>query len=499
MIRRDFCKTSLALAGLTLGSKRAGAAMNSTSPAADEFPKAPGLTKYVSEFIVNTKYEDIPENVIAVGKKTILDGFGLSLAGSAAVSGPRIRQYIETLGCTGGKASIIGTKMKVHPRFAALANGISIHADDYDDTGSALHVAAPVLPPTFALCESGHRSGKDLMLAFHVGVEVENKIGDAASPRHQREGYHTTGTCGVFGSTAASAKLRGLSVMQTTFALGVAGSESSGVRANFGSMTKPFNAGHAADCGTQAADLASLGWTAADDILESPLGFYRAGGGGFNPDTIVNRLGKPWMFVSSGDLIKRFPCGTIQQQVMDGMLRLIEKNNVKAADVDRVEVGGNLSNYETLFRHHPTTGLEGKFSMEYCMAILLLERQATLNQFTDAVVQRADVQDMIRRVRYYVDPEFDKRTARGESLQAVLVEESVLKVYMKDGRILTERTVAAKGSPENPMTFDEVADKFRGNAEFAKWPSKKAESVIQLVKSLESAPDMSGLTAALAG
>ncbi len=495
MIRRDFCKTSLALAGLALRSKRLDV---SASPA-EEFPKTPGLTKYVSEFIVNAKYEDIPENVVALGKKTILDGFGLSLAGSASVMGPRIRQYIETLGCSSGIASIIGTKMKVHPRFAALANGISIHADDYDDTGSAVHVAAPVLPPAFALCESGNRSGKDLMLAFHVGVEVENKIGDAASPRHEREGYHTTGTCGVFGSTAASAKLRALNTTQTAYALGVAGSESSGVRANFGSMSKSFNAGHAADCGTQAADLAFLGWTAADDILESPLGFYRAGGGGYSPAEILNRLGKPWMFASPGDLIKRFPCGTIQQQVMDGMLRLIERYNIKAADVDRVEVGGNQSNYDTLFRHRPTTGLEGKFSMEYCMAILLLERKATLNQFTDAVVQRPDVQDMIRRVRYYVDPEFDKRAARGESLQAVLVEESILKIYMRDGRVLSERTVAAKGSPENPMTFNEVADKFRGNAEFAKWPSQKAESVIELVKSLESAPDMNRLSAALAG
>jgi 2-methylcitrate dehydratase PrpD len=495
MIRRDFCKTSLALAGFALGSEPISAAV---SPV-EEFPKAPGLTKYVSEFIVNTKYEDIPENVVALGKKTILDGFGLSLAGSASVMGPRIRKYIETLGCATGSASIIGTGMKVHPRYAALANGISIHADDYDDTGSALHVAAPVLPPAFALCESGHRTGKDLMLAFHVGVEVENKIGEAASARHEREGYHTTGTCGVFGSTAACAKLHGLNATQTAYALGVAGSESSGVRANFGSMSKSFNAGHAADCGTQAADLASLGWTAADDILESPLGFYRAGGGGFNPAAIVNRLGKPWMFASPGDLIKRFPCGTIQQQVMDGMLRLIEKNNIKPADIERVEVGGNQSNYDTLFRHHPTTGLEGKFSMEYCMTILLLERKAGLSQFTDAVVQRPDVQDMIRRVRYYVDPEFDKRAARGESLQAVLVEESILKIYMKDGGILSERTVAAKGSPENPMTFDEVADKFRGNAEFAKWPSKKAEAIIDLVKSLESASDMSQLSAALAG
>src|ERR1700686_3130991 len=209
MIRRDFCKSSLALAGLALSGERAEALANP----AEELAKAPGLTKYVSEFIVNTKYEDIPENVIAIGKKTMLDGFGLSLAGSASPSGPRIRQYIESLGPCGGGASIIGTKMKVHPRFAALANGISIHADDFDDTGSALHVAAPVLPPAFAFCESGNRTGKDLMLAFHVGVEVENKIGEAASPRHEREGYHTTGTCGVLVTPAACSKVRGLDVM----------------------------------------------------------------------------------------------------------------------------------------------------------------------------------------------------------------------------------------------------------------------------------------------
>jgi 2-methylcitrate dehydratase PrpD len=493
MIRRDFCKTTLALAGLSLRGER----VEALPLPAEELAKAPGLTKYVSEFIVDTKYEDIPENVIALGKKTILDGFGLALGGSASTAGPRIRQYIESLGPCGGGSTVIGTKMRVHPRFAALANGISIHADDYDDTGSAMHVAAPVLPPSFALCELNRRSGKDLMLAFHVGVEVANKIGDAVSPRHQQDGYHTTGTIGTFGSAAACAKLRGLDATKTAIALAIAGSEASGLRDNFGSMTKPFHAGHAGENGTVAADLAAIGWTAADDILEAPLGFFQVGGG-FDPKVIVDRLGKPWMFASPGDLIKRFPCGTIQQQVMDEMLRLIQKNDIKAADVEKVEVGGNLSNYKTLFQHHPTTGLQGKFSMEYAMSILLLERKATLSSFTDAVVQRADVQDMIRRVRYYVDPEFNKLELQGASLQAMLVEQSILKIYMKDGNVISGRTEPAKGSPENPMTYEEVADKFRGNAEFAKWPSQKAASVIELVKSLESAQDMSRLSAALA-
>ena len=493
MIRRDFLKTSLAFAGWILSSKTAAGL---ASPAGD-FPKAPGLTKYVSEFIVNAKYEEIPEDVLTLGKKTILDGFGLALAGSASTASPRMRQYIETLGLSGGQSSIIGTNMKVPPRFAALANGISIHADDYDDTGSALHVTAPVLPPAFALCESGYRSGKDLMLAFHVGVEVENKIGDAMPSRHNEEGFHTTGTFGSFGSAAACAKLRGLNAMQTAYALGVAASEASGVRDNFGSMTKPFHAGHAAENGVVAADLAALGWTAADDVLEAPLGFYQAAGGGFDPKLVVNRLGNPWMFRSPGDLIKRFPCGTIQQSVMDEMLNLIHQHGIKASEVEKVEVGGNESNLSTLFRHRPTTGLQAKFSMEFSMAILLLEGKAGLDQFTDAVVQRPDVQEMVRRVNFYVDPEYNKRAKNGESLQAVLVESSILKIHMKDGRVLTSHTGFAKGSPENPMTYEEVAQKFLGNAEFAKWPAQKAKQVIELVKKLESESDVTRLTAAL--
>lgn len=494
MIRRDFFRNSLAataaMSGWPLSEPAASAAKG-------ELPAAPGLTRYLSEFIVNQKYQDVPDSVVALGKKTLLDGFGLALAGSTSNIGPIIRRYIDSLGYSDGKASILGTSVKAPARFAALANGISIHADDFDDTGSALHVAAPILPPAFALCELGGHSGKELMLAFHVGVETASKIGDAIAPRHNGDGFHTTGTCGSFGSAAACAKLRSLNAKQTAYALGVAASEASGLRDNFGSMTKPFHAGHAAENGIVAADLSALGWTAADDILEAPLGFFQAAGGGFDPGAIVNRLGNPWMFASPGDLIKRFPCGTIQQSFMDEMLVLIHDNNIMAQEVEQVEVGGNRSNLTTLFRHRPTTGLEAKFSMEFAMSILLLERKAGLSQFTDAVVGRKDVQDMISRVKFYVDPEFDKQADQGGDFQAVLVEGGIIKMHMKDGRILSGRTRPAKGSPGNPMTYDEVADKFRGNAEFAKWPAPKTESVIELVKTLESVSNVNRITAAL--
>jgi 2-methylcitrate dehydratase PrpD len=501
MIRREWFRNSLLVAAAgfprrVFPDESAGAAPSPLCEEA-EFPKSPGLTKYVAEFISNTRYEDIPVNVIELGKKTILDGFGLALAGSVSVSGPIIRRYVETLGIAPAKASVIGTEMKAPARFAALMNGIAIHADDYDDTGSALHVNAPVLPPAFAECENGRRSGKDFMLAYHVGVEAENKIGDAISERHNAEGFHTTGTCGSFGSAASCAKVRGLNSAETARALGLAASQASGLRDNFGTMTKPFHAGHAAESGVISVDLVQLGWTASEDILEAPLGFYRAEGGTYDPRAILGRLGNPWMFASPGDLLKRFPCGTIQQPVMDETLRLIRENHIKGADVEKVEIGGNQSNVNTLFRHHPRTGLEAKFSMEFAVSILLLDGKAGLGEFSDAVVVRPDVQDMIGRSRFYQDPEFDKVGTHHNTLQATLLESSIIKIHMKDGRVIVGQSSFPKGSSENPMTYDEVADKFRENADFAKWPKRKTESVIGIVKSLEILSDVNSLTAAL--
>jgi len=516
MQRRDLIKTSLgasAMVALAPGAGRvdaapapAGTPGSAATPGAAgparEFPKAPGLTKSVAEFVTHTKYEDLPPELIELGKKSILDGFGLALAGSVSGMGPRVRQYIQSLGANRGTASIIGTRVKCHPRFAALANGISIHADDYDDTqlavakdriyGLLTHPTVPVLPPAFAVCETGEagrRTGKDLMLAYHLGVEVECKIAEAIAPRHYDDGFHTTGTIGAFGSVAACAKLRGLDVQQTVYAIGIAATEGGGFRDNFGSMTKPFHAGRAAEAGTVAADLAALGWTAADDILEAPRGFFQAAGGGFDPQAIVGKLGKPWTLMSPGVSIKPHPSGSLSHPAMGELQRLIRDHHIKAADVDKVELGGNHAMTTSLLHHRPTTGLQGKFSMEFCLSILLVEGKAGLVEFQDAVVQRADVQDMIKRVSFYVDPEaeragLDKMT-------------SIVKIHLKDGMVIAGRADVAKGNPANPMSYDEVADKFRGCAEFAKWPKAKAEAVIAAVKVLETAPDVRALSAAL--
>lgn len=493
MRRRDFGKSSLAAIGATVFTNTTGGA--GILPGGD-FPKTPGVTKYIGDFIVRTKYEEIPGNVIELGKKSILDGLGLALAGSRAESGPISREFVEQSGACTGKYTIIGTAQKTSARFAALVNGISIHADDFDDTqlaaakdrvyGLLMHPTVPVLPAIFALAEQRPVSGKDWMLAYHLGVEVECKIAEAIAPRHYEDGFHTTGTCGPFGSAAACAKLLNLDLSKTLRTFGLAASNSGGLRENFGTMTKPYQAGHAAESGLISAELAALGWTAAEQILEADRGFFHASGGTYDPATILDRLGNPWTFTSPGVSLKPYPSGSLTHPAMTELARLIEANDVKGSQVERVDVGANHNMTATLLHHDPKTGLEAKFSMEFCMAILLVERKAGLGEFSDKVVRLPEIQAMMRKINFYVDPEaesagFDKMT-------------SILKITLKDGKTITGRAAFGKGSPANPMTFDEAASKFRGCAEYADWPKEKADKIIAFVRTLETAADVSALS-----
>src|SRR5712672_4126654 len=171
------------------------------------------LTRYAAEFALKLKYEDIPAEIVSLGKKSILDGFGLALAGSMAQSGAISRKYVGSFGASQEASTLIGSSFKASPRFAAFVNGVSIHADDFDDTqlavakdrvyGLLVHPTVPVLPAVLALSEHRNVSGKELMLAYHLGVEVECKIAEAIAPRHYQDGFHSTGTCGPFGSAAA--------------------------------------------------------------------------------------------------------------------------------------------------------------------------------------------------------------------------------------------------------------------------------------------------------
>ena len=457
------------------------------------------LTAYVADFIASTKYPDIPKDVVQLGKKSILDGLGLALAGSVAKSGELLRRHLQGLGCSDRGTSIIGTSLRVPARFAAFANGTAIHADDYDDTqlavakdrvyGLLTHPTAPALPAVLAVAEQDGRSGKDLLTAYHVGVEVECKIAEAINPRHYQHGFHSTATCGTFGAAAGLANLCGLPTEVACVALGIAGSLSAGLRENFGTMMKPFHAGRAAESGVIAAEFAALGFTATPNILEAPRGFFRAAGGGYDEGAIRGKLGNPWTFMEPGVSIKPHPSGSLTHPGMTLMLSLLEQHDIRPNQVERVKVGTNQNMPNALIHHRPRTELQAKFSMEFCMAILLLERKAGLPEFTDEVVNRPDVQAMIQRVDFGVHPEAE---AAGYDKMTTIID-----ITLTDGRAISGRADFGKGSPANPMSYEEVADKFRECAAFSRWPSDKTERVIDTVKRIEDLSNVRELTALL--
>lgn len=462
------------------------------------FPKIDNLTKEVAQFIVETRYADLSAEVIELGKKSILDGIGLALAGSVAKSGEIVRTHLRSLGFANkGPATVIGASLHVPVRFAAFANGVGIHADDYDDTQLAIgkdrvyglltHPTAPALPAALAQAEAGGRSGADLMLAYHLGVEVECKIAEAIAPRHYQDGFHATGCCGTFAAAAAASKLCGFNLDQTLRALSIAGSQSAGLRENFGTMTKPFHAGRASESGVVAAEFAAMGWTATDKILEAPRGFFHAAGGGYSPEAIVGRLGNPWTFSFPGVSIKPHPSGSLTHPGMTEMLRLIRAHGLAADAVERVDVGTNHNMPNALIHHRPQNELQAKFSMEFCMAILLLEGKAGLMEFTDEVVLRPDVQAMIKRINFHVHPDAE---AAGYDKMTTIID-----IHLKDGSTISGRADFGKGSPANPMSYEEVAEKFRGCAEAAHWPATQASAIIDTVRRLESLADVRALTA----
>jgi 2-methylcitrate dehydratase PrpD len=457
------------------------------------------LTGYVADFIRDTRLADVPESVVALGKKHVLDGLGLALSGGASHCGELVRRHLAAQNLGPGPATVIGTSIKIAPRFAAFANGVGIHADDYDDTqlavatdrvyGLLTHPTAPALPAVLAVAEACGASGADAVLAYHLGVEVECKIAEAINPRHYQAGFHSTATCGTFAAAAASARLMNLDRDATVRALSIAGSQSAGLRENFGTMTKPFHAGRASESGVVAAQLAAIGWTATDKILEAPRGFFSAAGGGYDGNAIHGKLGKPWTFTEPGISIKPHPSGSLTHPGMTEMLRLIREHRIEAADVKHVRVGTNRNMPNALIHHRPVDELQAKFSMEFCIAILLLEGRAGLSEFSDAVVNRNDVKRMIEKVDFVVD---DRAEAAGYHLMTTYID-----IELTDGLEVSGKADFGRGSPAMPMSYEEVADKFRENVEFARFPAKKAEAVIAMVRQLESLPSLAPLMAQL--
>jgi 2-methylcitrate dehydratase PrpD len=433
------------------------------------------VTAQAAEFTARTRPGDIPEDVVAAAKRSVVDGFGLAVAGLRSEPGNLATRYAAEFATTGQQgadrrgARQPGTRTLLPTRFAAFAAGVCIHADDFDDTqlatsadrvyGLLTHPTAPVLAAAVAVADARRLSGADLLTGYAVGVEIATKIAEAIDPRHYQDGFHSTGTAGTIGAAAAVANLLRLNPAAVAQVLGLAASQAAGLRENFGTMTKPFHAGRAAESAVVSADLVGRGWTAAEDILEAPRGFFRAAGGGFDPSLISDRLGSPWTFRAPGISIKPFPSGSLTHPAMCALADLVTSYDIKPADITRIAVGTNRHMPNALIHHRPADALQAKFSMEYCLAVTAIERTPGLADFTDERVGRPDVQDLLRRVEFAVDPEAD---AAGYNTM-----DSIVRVTVADGATFTERRQFATGSPQHPMSAEQLLGKFDRNLAWA--------------------------------
>lgn len=444
----------------------------------------------IAKFIANTKYDDIATEAVDIAKMCILDGFGVALAGSMESTGKIIAEYVKENGGT-PRAGVIGCGFKTSPPNAALANGTLAHALDFDDhaitwTG---HPTIVLLPSVIALAERDGLSGRDVLQAYSVGWEVGSKICSVLANSLFENGWHPTATAGTLAAAAACANLIGLNPEAVTRALGIAASEASGLRYNFGTDTKPLHAGLAARNGINAALLAQKGFTAGKTVLEGSLGFSSVfAKKELNMASIAEGLGNPYDIMASYS-IKPFPSCGLTHRCIDGMLSLVRERQFKPAEVEHIECHTPPMVREILVYSKPQSGLEGKFSLEYCMAAAIIDGEVSLRQFTDEKVLMAEAQRLTSLVKLkFLD------VAKGHSLLNI---PQAVKVILKNGTEYFKEVQWPKGYSYNPMTWEEVIDKFRACADGVITASQ-IDQCIDLAVKLEEVDDVARLMTILA-
>jgi 2-methylcitrate dehydratase PrpD len=446
-------------------------------------------TAHVAEFIVKSRWEDCPPAAVEAARRAILDCLGVMLAGSVDEPARIVQSVAEAEGGS-PLATVVGTGRRTGALWAALANGTAAHALDFDDTNFAMlgHPSAPVLAAALAAGELALADGRAVTHAFLLGFEVETTLAEVINPAHYEHGWHATCTLGTMGAAAAAAKLLSLDADQTRTALAVAASQASGLKENFGTMTKPFHAGHAARSGVLAALLARQGWTASAEALEGPQGYFRVLGVGQTKPERLGTLGAPWKILTTGVAVKPYPSCACTHSIIDGALELHRARGIRAADIAEVTIGVTPAVPNILIHSSPRTGLEGKFSGEYAAAAALADGRVGIWTFTDEAVQTPRVRDLMGRVRVVVDP-----TIPDDLEQRMWTR---LTVRLADGRTVEIPPRPVPGHPSHPMSLDTLREKFTECAGLV-LPADRVEAVRQMVEALDDCPDLRSLTAVL--
>ena len=416
------------------------------------------LARQIAARVVAMEYSDLPDEAIHWAKVGVLDWVGVTLAGHAE---PCAR-LAARVSAAPGPALVFGQNRRVAALDAAMINGTASHALDFDDCSDTMggHPTAPILPALFALADQFDAcgrpvSGQDFLNAYVAGFEVETRLGRAVNFHHYEKGWHPTATLGVFGAAAACARLMRLDIDQTTVALSVAASFASGIKANFGTMTKPLHVGHCARNGLYAALLASEGFTASDTVFEHKQGFFHVynGEGHFDASRVLAEWAAPLDILKPGIAIKQYPCCASTHPAIDVAIDLATTHHLLPEMISSVDCWTHPRRLNHTNRPDPRSALDAKFSVQYVVARALQNRRVVFQDFDGAAHNDPDIRALMSRIHAAPHPEMQMASTEHFG--------SELRIHLKDGRTLTDTTDRPLGrGPTKPLPQPRLEGKF---------------------------------------
>lgn len=417
------------------------------------------IAEIISEFLVSYKFEDLPKDVVEKTKDYIVDVIGCIIGASQR---PQIQALDSVLRAEGGNpcSTVFAHGYKTSMMNAALINGTMGHAFDFDDDHreGTMHPSVAVFPAVFAVGEKLGVKGKDFLRSLILGLEVMIRLGESLLGQGYYQGFHPTGTCGVFGAAAACATVMGLDVKRTKYALGIAGSFSAGTQecTSEGAWQKPLQAGHPAMGGVLAASLAEKDYIGTGTIFDGPYGIIRALSykEQYDLNRITNDLGKKWEMKDTS--IKVHACCRFSGPVADCALDLY-KQGVRSKDVKRINVkvcdySIRMLCYPEERKRKPVTHVDAQFSIPWAVAVAICKNKTGIDEFSGEILHDPEVLDLAQKVTWELDPEAE--AAYPKSYPATLVAE------LNNGKVFTSHIDYPKGDPENPVTKEELLNKF---------------------------------------
>jgi len=451
------------------------------------------ISEQLAACIVNMSLSQVPSEGWLTAKNSILDCLGVAVAGASEPAGEIASEYVRAIeGRPDG--TVIAKQFRAPAADAAFVNAIMAHALDFDDSTDTLggHPTAVILPAALALGQRIQASGRDILEAYIVGFEVEARLAKLVNFEHYDKGWHPTATLGVFGSSAACAKLLKLNETKTAMALCIAVSTACGVKENFGTMTKPLHTGISSRSGVLAAMLADKNFTAKKSAFEGKKGFFEVynGAGNYRVENLQALFGNPWDLVQPGVAIKQYPCCGSTHPAIDAVIQLVAQNELVPSDIEKIQIATHPRRLAHTNRPFPQTSLEAKFSVQYVSAVAAVNRWVGLDDFTEAGIRGQAVQKMLNKVTA-VPLSKDKW---GPEHFAAEIE-----ITCKDGRRLHHRVEKAKGrGPRFALSAAELEHKFTDCVK-KNLSDETAQRCLVMIRDLENLNDINTLMDGLAG